>query len=151
MESEKTLVILKPDAVQRGLIGKILNRFEEKGLKIVAMKMIFVEKEKAHKHYEEHKKKPFFNGLIEFITSGPVCMVGIEGESAVDVVRTMVGETDPKKSQPGSIRHDFGMHVGRNLIHASDSVESAEKEMNIFFRPEEIVEWKHNQYCWIYE
>ena len=151
MESEKTLVILKPDAVQRGLIGKILNRFEEKGLKIVALKMLFVEKEKAHKHYNDHKKKPFFSDLVDFMTSGPVCVFIAEGEEAVSVVRNMAGETDPKKAQPGSIRHDFGMQIGRNLIHASDSIESAKKEINVFFKPDEIVEWKHNLYGWIYE
>ncbi|MCK5040066.1 MAG: nucleoside-diphosphate kinase [Candidatus Aenigmarchaeota archaeon] len=151
MEQEKTLVILKPDAVQRGFISKILGRFEEKGIKIVALKMLFVEKDRAHKHYADHKEKPFFSGLVDFITSGPVCVIALEGEDVIEVTRNMVGATDPKKAQPGTIRHDFGMHIGRNLIHASDSPESAKKELDIFFKKEEIVEWEHNQYTWVYE
>lgn len=151
MENEKTLIILKPDAVQRGLIGKILNRFEEKGLKIVALKMIFVEKGHAHTHYSDHKGKPFFEGLVDFITSGPVCVFILEGEDIIPIVRNMVGVTDPKKAQPGSIRHDFGMQVGRNLIHASDSLDSAKKEINIFFKSDEIVDWEHSAHSWIYE
>ena len=151
MEQEKTLVILKPDAVQRGFISKILGRFEEKGIKIVALKMLFVEKDRAHKHYADHKEKPFFSGLVDFITSGPVCVIALEGEDVIEVTRNMVGATDPKKAQPGTIRHDFGMHIGRNLIHASDSPDSAKKELDIFFKKEEIVEWEHNQYTWVYE
>ena len=151
MEQEKTLVILKPDAVQRGFISKILGRFEEKGIKIVALKMLFVEKDRAHKHYADHKEKPFFSGLVDFITSGPVCVIALEGEDVIEVTRNMVGATDPKKAQPGTIRHDFGMHIGRNRIHASDSPESAKKELDIFFKKEEIVEWEHNQYTWVYE
>ncbi|OYT34640.1 MAG: nucleoside-diphosphate kinase [Candidatus Aenigmarchaeota archaeon ex4484_52] len=151
MNMDETLVIIKPDAVQRCLIGKIINRFEEKGLKIIAMKMIFVEKHKADKHYEAHKGKDFFDGLIDFITSGPVCLLVLKAQDVINIVRNMIGDTDPKQAQPGTIRHDFGMHIGRNLIHASDCDESAKREINIFFKKEEIIEWKHSQYSWIYE
>ncbi|HIP25677.1 MAG TPA: nucleoside-diphosphate kinase [Archaeoglobus profundus] len=148
---ERTFVMIKPDGVQRGLIGEIISRLERKGLKIVAMKMINVDRELAEKHYAEHKEKPFFNNLVQYITSGPVVAMVVEGKNAVKVVRTLVGATDPVEAQPGTIRGDFGLDIGRNIIHASDSLESAEREISLFFKPDEILEYKRIDEDWLYE
>ncbi len=148
---ERTFVMIKPDGVQRGLIGEIISRIERKGLKIVAMKMLSVGRELAERHYEEHREKPFFRSLVEYITSGPVVAMVVEGKNAVRVMRKLVGATDPQEADPGTIRGDFGMDIGRNVIHASDSHESAEREISLFFRPEEIVEYKRIDEEWIYE
>jgi len=148
---ERTFVMIKPDAVQRGFIGRIISRFEDKGLKISAMKLMKTPRETAERHYAEHVGKGFYEKLLGYITSGPVVAMVIEGENAVAVCRTMMGKTDPKEATPGTIRADFGMVVGRNVTHGSDSLESAEREIGIFFSPGEIVDWERCDEVWIYE
>ncbi|MDI9646372.1 MAG: nucleoside-diphosphate kinase [Archaeoglobales archaeon] len=148
---ERTFVMLKPDAVQRGIVGEIISRFERKGFKIVAMKMLKISRELAEKHYAEHKGKPFFEGLLNYITSSPVIAMVIEGKNAVKVVRSIVGATNPAEAQPGTIRGDYGLDVGRNVIHASDSLESAKREIALFFSSEEIYEYSKYDENWIYE
>ena len=148
---ERTYLMVKPDGVQRGICGEIVSRFEKKGLKLVAMKLMVIPKEVAENHYGEHKDKPFFPSLINYITSGPVLAMVWEGESAVSVCRNMMGKTNPKESAPGTIRGDFGMQTGMNIIHGSDSVESAEREISIFFKPEELVSYEKTIQSWIYE
>ena len=148
---ERTYLMVKPDGVQRGLCGEIVSRFEKKGLKLVAMKLMVIPKEVAENHYGEHKGKPFFPSLISYITSGPVLAMVWEGEDAVSVCRNMMGKTNPKESAPGTIRGDYGMQVGMNIIHGSDSVESAEREISIFFRPEELVSYDKTIHSWIDE
>lgn len=143
--------MLKPDAVQRGIVGEIISRFERKGFKIVAMKMLKISRELAEKHYAEHKGKPFFEGLLNYITSSPVIAMVIEGKNAVKVVRSIVGATNPAEAQPGTIRGDYGLDVGRNVIHASDSLESAKREIALFFSSEEIYEYSKYDENWIYE
>ena len=151
MDVEKTFVMVKPDGVQRGLIGEVISRLERKGLKIVAMKMMEIEESLAKEHYAEHKEKPFFKDLISYITSGPVVAMVVEGKEAVSVVRTLVGKTNPREALPGTIRGDYGMDVGRNVIHASDSTQSAEREINLFFKEEEILSYSKADEVWIYE
>jgi nucleoside-diphosphate kinase len=129
----RTLVLVKPDGVRRGLIGEIVSRIEKKGLRIVTLRMLQMDGALARRHYAVHEGKPFFNDLVDFITSGLVVAMVLEGEKAVDVVRTMMGDTDPKKSAPGTIRGDLGMDIGQNLIHGSDSEENARKEIDLFF------------------
>jgi nucleoside-diphosphate kinase len=129
----RTLVLVKPDGVRRGLTGEIVSRMEKKGLKIAALRMLQMDRALARRHYAVHEGKPFFNELVDFITSGPVVAMVLEGERAVEVVRTMMGDTDPKKAAPGTIRGDFGMDIGQNLIHGSDSEENAGKEIDLFF------------------
>ena len=135
---ERTFVAIKPDGVKRGLIGKIIDRFETKGFKIVAMKLLQVTPEMAEKHYEEHKGKPFYNRLVHYITSGPIVAMVIEGYEAIESVRNMVGATSPMKADVGTIRADFAQVMEYNVIHASDSPESAQRETAIYFKPEEI-------------
>ncbi len=135
---ERTLIILKPDTIQRKLIGRIIQRFEDKGFKIVGMKMIWIDKELATKHYEAHVNKPFFPSLVNFITSLPVVVMVLEGPEVVEQVRKMVGNTDCKKADVGTIRFDFGLSIQNNLIHASESKEDAQREINIFFKPGEL-------------
>ena len=135
---ERTFVAIKPDGVKRGLIGKILTRFEDKGYKIVAMKLLQVTPELAAKHYAEHLGKPFYNRLMYYITSGPIVAMVVEGYGAVDGVRHIVGATDPDKADVGSIRADYAQAMEYNVVHASDSVDSANREIAIYFRPEEI-------------
>ncbi|QDU71245.1 nucleoside-diphosphate kinase [Mucisphaera calidilacus] len=130
---ETTLIILKPDAVQRGLCGDILHRFERKGLTIVAMNMMLISKEQAEKHYEEHKGKPFFDGLIRFVTSSPVIVLAVRGQNAIMVCRKLIGATNSQMAEPGTIRGDLGMSGSNNLVHGSDSPESAERELNLWF------------------
>ncbi|MCS7164689.1 MAG: nucleoside-diphosphate kinase [Candidatus Calescibacterium sp.] len=135
---ERTLVILKPDTVQRKLIGRIIQRFEDKGFKIVGMKMIWIDRDLATKHYEAHVNKPFFNSLLEFITSLPVVVMVLEGTDVVEQVRKMVGSTDCRKAEVGTIRFDFGLSIQNNLVHASESIQDAEREIKIFFKEEEL-------------
>jgi len=142
IEVERTFVYLKPDAIYRGLIGEIIHRFENKGLKIVALKMMRMTREKAEELYREHKGKSFFENLMNFISDEPVVVMILEGPKAVEMVRHVVGATDPLEAAPGSIRGDYGASVTKNLIHASDSHESAEREMGIFFEPSEIVDYE---------
>lgn len=130
---ETTLVLVKPDGVRRGLVGEVVARIERKNLKIVAMQMLRIDEDLARRHYSAHVDKPFFPGLLEFITSGPVVALAVQGDSAVEVVRNLMGATDPKKAAPGTIRGDFGLVVTENLVHGSDAVESAEHELGLFF------------------
>lgn len=133
MALEKTFVMVKPDGVQRGLVGEIVGRFEKKGLKLVAAKLIQVPEAVAQEHYAEHKERPFFGELVTFITSSPVFAMVLEGENAISVARTMMGKTNPAESAPGTIRGDFGLTIGMNIIHGSDSTESAAREVALWF------------------
>ena len=151
MAMERTYLMVKPDGVQRGLVGEIMSRFEKKGLKLVAAKLMVIPKETAEKHYAEHKDKKFFPSLISYITSGPVLAMVLEGENAVSVCRNMMGKTNPSESAPGTIRGDYCMVTGVNIIHGSDSPESAAREIGIFFRPEDLVDYKRDSDKWIYE
>ena len=148
---EKTLVLVKPDGVQRGLIGEIIGRLEQRGLKLVGMKLMQVDEELAHRHYGEHVDRPFFAGLVSFITSGPVVAMAWEANNAVEIVRSAMGSTNPVSAPPGTIRGDLGVDIGRNLIHGSDSAESAERELALFFRPEEILAYSRSNDVWIVE
>jgi len=139
MVVQRAFVMIKPDGVRRGLVGEIIRRFESKGLKIVALKMIKLSREKAEELYAVHKGKHFFKDLIEFVTSGPVVAMVLEGDEAVSVVRTMIGPTDGRKAPPGTIRGDFALSVQENIIHAADSVETAIREMKIIFKDEDFV------------
>ncbi|MDO7788032.1 nucleoside-diphosphate kinase [Desulforamulus aquiferis] len=148
---ERTYLMVKPDGVQRGLVGQIISRFEQRGYKIVGLKMMQIARETAEKHYGEHAGKPFFTGLVDFITSGPVVAMVVEGKDVVVTAREMMGATNPLKAIPGTIRGTYGVDVGRNVIHGSDSVESANREIAIFFKPEELVEYGRAIDTWIYE
>ena len=148
----RTLILLKPDAVQRGLVGELITRIERKGLKLAAMKLMSVTDDLAQQHYAEHIGKPFFDGLVAFITSSPVVALVVEGENAVLTMRnTLMGATNPQEAATGTIRGDFGMTIGMNLIHGSDSAESAEREIDIFFRAEEILSYQRVLDAWIIE
>jgi nucleoside-diphosphate kinase len=149
--TQRTLVLVKPDGVQRGLIGEIVSRLEGRGLKLVALKMIRVTPELAGRHYAEHKGKPFFDGLVKFITSGPVVAMIWEGREAVTVVRTLMGSTDPLKAAPGTVRGDLALDLGMNLIHGSDSPQRAEVEIDLFFKPDEIHDYARTVDRWIVE
>lgn len=146
---EKSLVLIKPDAVQRGLTGKILSRLERRGLKIIALKMIQVDKTLAQRHYAIHKEKPFFNDLVNFITASPVVAAIFEGKNAIEVVRQTMGKTNSAEASPGTIRGDFGIDIQQNLVHGSDSVENAAKEIEIFFNPGEILSYTRDLDRWI--
>jgi nucleoside-diphosphate kinase len=130
---ETTLVLVKPDGVRRGLVGEVITRIERKNLKLVALQMVQVDEDLARRHYAAHVDKPFFRNLLEFITSGPVVAIAVQGEGAVGVVRSLMGATDPKKAAPGTIRGDFGLAVTENLVHGSDAAESAEHELGLYF------------------
>lgn len=149
MAQERTLILLKPDAVQRRLCGRILTRIEERGLKLLAMKFMRITKELSAQHYAEHVSKPFYPLLEEFITSGPVLAMVVEGPEAVAVVRGMMGKTNGRESAPGTIRGDFGLSRQVNLIHGSDSPEAAAREIAIYFRPEEVLEYKSTLGDWV--
>ncbi|MCF8010098.1 MAG: nucleoside-diphosphate kinase [Clostridiales bacterium] len=148
---ERTYAMVKPDGVQRGLVSEVISRFERRGLKIIGLKIMNISHELAKKHYAEHKDKPFFNGLIQYITSGPVVAMVLEGKSAVVMVREMMGATNPQEAVPGTIRGDFGIDIGRNIVHGSDTLENAEREIGLFFDKHEIVEYKMDLNSWIYE
>ena len=148
---ERSFVMMKPDAVSRRLMGQILSRFEDKGLKIVALKLRQIDEDLAKEHYGEHSEKPFFNGLVEYITSSPALTMVIEGDDAISVIRKMVGATNPKEADVGTIRGDFGMDTGRNIIHASDSPASAEREIGLFFNEDEICDYQIVDNNLIYE
>lgn len=136
---QRTLVLVKPDGVARGLSGEVIARFEKRGLKICALKLLRLNRQKAELHYAEHTGKPFFAGLVDFITSGPIVAMVVEGDNAIKVVRTMMGVTNPVDAAPGTIRGDFALAIGSNVVHGSDSPESADREIKIYFSPEEIV------------
>lgn len=148
---ERTLVLLKPDAVQRGLIGTIIQRLELRGLRLVGAKFVAVSNELAERHYAIHKGKPFYVGLIEYITSSPVMAMVWEGPQAIAAVRQTMGATKPLEAAPGSVRHDFGLEVGRNLTHASDGPETAAAEAQLWFEPEELLDWSRNIDSWVFE
>ena len=148
---ERTLVLLKPDAIQRGLVGEIMSRLERKGLKFVAVKLMVISQQLARRHYADHVGKPFFEGLVEFITSGPIIAAVVEGHNTVEVVRGFMGATDPRDAAPGTIRGDFALSIGLNLIHGSDSEESATREVGLFFSPDEIVQYSRGIDEWIIE
>ena len=145
---EKTFVCIKPDGVQRGLIGEVVKRFENRGYILCAAKFMQVTPELAAEHYKEHVGKPFYNGLVNYILSGPVFAMVWEGENVIQGVRQTVGATNPLNAAPGTIRHDFALKMDRNLIHASDGPETAEREMNLWFKPEEIVNWEKIGFNW---
>jgi nucleoside-diphosphate kinase len=148
---QRTLILCKPDAVSRGLVGEICSRIERRGYMIVAMKLMQLDGERARRHYAEHDGKPFFRGLVDFITSGPLVAMCAEGEDAIAGCRQLMGATNPLDAAPGSIRADFACTIGRNLVHGSDSHESAERELAIFFNPSEFVSRKHDLERWIVE
>ncbi|OIO98586.1 MAG: nucleoside-diphosphate kinase [Anaerolineae bacterium CG2_30_64_16] len=148
---ERTFVMLKPDAVQRGLVGEIVQRFERRGLKIVAMKMVHISAEFAHKHYAVHVGKPFFEGLIQYITSGPVVALVLEGANAIDVARATMGATNPAKAAPGTVRADFALEMGRNLVHGSDGPETAVFEIGLWFGEQELVDYGRSVDAWVFE
>ncbi len=148
---ERTFVMVKPDGVQRGLIGEVIRRLENRGLRLVAAKFMRVSRELAEQHYAVHQGKPFYEGLIAYITSGPVMAMVWEGPNAIAAVRQTMGATRPTEAAPGTIRHDFGLQIGRNLTHASDGPETAAFEIGLWFRPEELVEWQRDLDRWIFE
>jgi nucleoside-diphosphate kinase len=148
---ERTLVLIKPDGVQRALIGEIISRFERKGLKLVAMKLMMVTQEIAREHYREHVSKGFYPGLEKFITSSPVIAMVWEGGNAIAKIRAMMGATNPDNAVPGTIRADYAMETGQNLVHGSDSPESAAREIGIFFNENELIEWTPGSSVWVYE
>ena len=148
---ERTLVLVKPDGVQRGLVGEVISRLERRGLKLVAMKLMLADHALARRHYAEHVDERFFPSLVDFITSSPLVAMVWEADNVVDIVRGTMGKTDPKNSLPGTIRGDLGVNIGRNLVHGSDSVASAKREVDLFFRPEEIVDYTRSTDPWITE
>jgi nucleoside-diphosphate kinase len=148
---ERTLIIVKPDGVQRGLVGPILSRLEQRGLKFAGLKLVQVDRALAEKHYAEHQGKGFYPGLIDYITSGPVIVGCVEGTSAVEVVRSTLGATNPAKAAPGTIRADFALEMGRNLMHASDGVETAQRELALWFGTGELVSYARATDSWIFE
>jgi nucleoside-diphosphate kinase len=147
--NERTLVLIKPDGVQRLLSGRILARYEERGLKLVGLKLMTVTRELAERHYDVHRAKPFFGGLVEFITSGPLVAAVLEGPNAIAVVRTMNGATRPHEAAPGTIRGDFALETAQNLVHASDSAETAASELALWFRDDELVEYGREVDRWV--
>jgi nucleoside-diphosphate kinase len=148
---ERSLIILKPDAVQRGLIGPILTRLEQRGLKLAGLKLMRIDEQLARRHYAVHESRPFFAGLVEYIISGPVVVAVVTGKQAISIVRSTVGATNPAQAAPGTIRGDFAVEIGRNLIHASDSPENGEQEVALFFTPQELVALERSTDSWIYE
>ncbi|MDO9535461.1 MAG: nucleoside-diphosphate kinase [Bacillota bacterium] len=147
---EKTFTMLKPDAVQRNLTGEIISRFEKRGLKLAALKMLLISREMAEEHYGEHKGKKFFDDLVSFITSGPVVAMVWEGQNAVQLVRKMLGSTDPQEALPGTVRGDYALFTGNNMIHGSDSLESAAREISLFFVEKDIITYKKDMDIWVY-
>ena len=148
---EKTLILVKPDGVQRSLVGAIISRFEGRGLKLIGLKMQQLSTETAQEHYGEHEGKPFYDGLVNFITSGPLDAMAFEGENCIEICRSTMGATNPVNSGPGTIRGDFAVDIGRNIVHGSDGPETAERELNIFFKPEELVSYDKNSDAWFRE
>jgi len=148
---ERTLVIVKPDGVQRALIGETISRLERRGLKLIALKMMWIDESLAKKHYAVHKGKPFFEGLIRYITSAPVVVMVWEGPRAIQVVRNTMGATNPVDAAPGTIRADYALEIGRNLVHGSDGPDTAAREIALFFHEEEILDWSRDTDRWIFE
>ena len=148
---DRTLVLVKPDGVQRGLIGEVISRLEKRGIKLVALKLLQIDANLAGQHYAEHVERPFFRGLVDFITSSPVAAMVWEADNVTSLVRQTMGETDPMKSPPGTLRGDLGINIGRNLVHGSDSPESAQREIDLFFDHSEILSYDRNSNSWITE
>jgi nucleoside-diphosphate kinase len=148
---EQTLIIIKPDGVQRGLIGEVLARFERRGLKLVGMKLMTIPRDLAERHYSVHQGKPFYAGLVDYITSGPVVVGVLEGPRAISVTRATVGATNPAEAAPGTIRGDFGLEIGFNMIHASDAPDSAVREVSLFFQETELASYTRDIDRWIHE
>jgi nucleoside-diphosphate kinase len=146
---QRTLLLVKPDGVQRQLVGRVLTRFEERGLKIVGLKLVQTDRTLAEAHYAVHREKPFFRGLVDFITSAPLVAAVLEGPNAIAVVRAMNGATRPHEAEPGSIRGDFALETAQNLVHASDSPENAEAELALWFRPEELLGYEREVDRWV--
>ncbi len=147
--TEKTLILIKPDGVQRLLVGRILERYEQRGLRIVGLKLVAVDRELAERHYDAHREKPFFAGLVEFIVSSPLVAIAVEGLNAIAVCRAINGATRPHEAAPGTIRGDLALETGQNLVHASDSVENAEAELALWFRPQELVSYDRDIDRWV--
>ena len=148
---ERTFIMVKPDGVQRNLVGEIIRRFETKGFTLVGLKLVQVSKELAEKHYEVHKERPFFAGLVQFIISSPVVAMVWEGDGVIASARVLIGSTNPLTANPGTIRGDLGVSVGRNIIHGSDAPETAQQEISLWFTPEELVTWEPSAKAWLYE
>ncbi len=148
---ERTFLAIKPDGVQRGLVGEIIHRFEAKGFTLVGLKLLTVSRTLAEQHYDVHRERPFFPGLVEFITSGPVVAMVWEGEGVVAAARKMIGTTNPLMAEPGTIRGDFGVNIGRNLIHGSDAIDTANHEISLWFKEEELAVWQPSLTAWIHE
>ncbi|GGA33625.1 nucleoside-diphosphate kinase [Okeania sp. KiyG1] len=148
---ERSFIAIKPDGVQRGLVAEIIGRFEKKGFTLVGLKMMMVSRELAEQHYDVHREKPFFNGLVEFIISSPVIAMVWEGEGVVASARKIIGATNPLNSEPGTIRGDYGISIGRNLIHGSDAIETAQREISLWFKEEELATWEPSLTKWIVE
>ena len=151
VSGERTFAMVKPDGVQRGLVGEIVRRYEARGLKLVALKLMQVPTRMAEEHYAEHKGKPFYPGLVQYITSGPVVALCLEGKNAVAVVRAVNGATKPWDATPGTIRGDLALDIGRNVVHGSDSVESAKRELGIYFTKDDLVDWTPANAKWVTE
>ncbi len=151
LQMERTLVLVKPDGVQRQLTGRVIGVFERRGLKIVGLKLIRITPDLAGRHYAEHRDKPFFQGLVDFITSGPVVAMVIEGKNCIAVVREMMGATDPQKAASATIRGRYGIDIGRNVVHSSDSLESSNREIALFFKQEELLDYTLDIQKWVYE
>ena len=148
---ERSLIILKPDAVQRGFVGEIITRFERKGIQIAGLKFMRIPRQLAETHYEPHKGKGFYEGLVKFMTSSPVVVIALQGKDVINISRKMMGATFGSKAEPGTIRGDFGVSNSFNLIHGSDSPESAQRELKLFFKPEELLDWTPASQGWVYD
>jgi len=148
---ERTLILVKPDAMQRGLAFEVLGRLERRGLRVVGLRLLQVTEEMAKRHYGEHEGKPFFEGLVSYITSSPIIAAVFEGTNAVAAARQTMGSTNPTESVPGTIRGDLGLEIGRNLVHGSDSVESAQREIGIFFEGQPVMDWERSTDRWVFE
>ncbi len=148
---ETTFLMVKPDGVQRGLLGDVISRVEKRGLRIIAIKMLEIERERAEDHYAEHEGKEFYESLLDYITSGPVVAMAVRGDSAISIIRDMVGATDPKEARPGTIRGDYGIEISRNIVHAADSKDSAERELAIFFDESDYQDYSKIDEEWLYE
>jgi nucleoside-diphosphate kinase len=149
MTTERTLILIKPDGVQRALVGRLVQRYEDRGLKLVGLKLMAASRDLAEEHYAEHRERPFFGGLVEFITSRPLVAMAVEGPNAISVCRAINGATRPNEAAPGSIRGDFALETGQNIVHASDSPESAERELNLWFGGDELFDYPREIDRWV--
>ena len=148
---ERTFAMVKPDGVQRGLVGEVVRRYEQRGLKVVGLKLMKVSRQLAEEHYAEHKGKPFYAGLVEYITSGPVVALALEGKDAVNVVRAINGATNPANAAPGTLRGDFALDIGRNVVHGSDAPATAQRELKLYFQDADLVSWERAGERWVHE